>query len=276
MDSTKKEMKKHPKGFDYLPMLMQTDPKWQESDERKQPRPQAAQIYLSHAIFPGLLFKREERIVNGHLKLMEAVTKEDIPIETGWLTNDAVWPYNAAILAQVYLWLGKTDLARKTFYGFLNHASPLFAWREEQSLQDAADFQFIGDMPHNWASTECIRYLRHMMILEDEKDLLLFNGIGLREMEAQKTISLTYSPTKWGRITVSIEPVDSKTWITKFKREDFDDKTYAPIEFIIMPAKIGGKIAFSGATGTKAVRNADQIIIRAEDTQWECKWKKIF
>jgi hypothetical protein len=275
-DSTKLEMKKHPKGFDYLPMLMQSDPKWKESDERKQPRPQAAQIYLSHAIFPGVLFKRDNKIVNGHLKLMEVVVKEDIPIETGWLTDNAVWPYNAAILAQVYLWMKQPELARKTFYGFLNHASPLYAWREEQSLKDAIEFQYIGDMPHNWASAECIRYLRHMMILEDEKNLLLLYGLGLQEMEAQKPMALTYSPTRWGRVSVSIEPVDSKTWITKFKREDFDEKTYAPIEYIVMPAKIGGKIAFSGATGAKAVRNGDDIIIRAENLQWECKWKKIY
>ncbi len=131
-------------------------------------------------------------------------------------------------------------------------------------------------MPHNWASAECIRYLRHMMILEDEKNLLLLYGIGLQEMEVQKPIILTYSPTRWGRVTVSIEPVDSKTWITKFKREDFDEKTYAPIEYLVMPAKIGGKIAFSGATGAKAVRNGDEIIIRAENLQWECKWRKIY
>ncbi|MBA4313331.1 MAG: hypothetical protein C0417_11955 [Chlorobiaceae bacterium] len=274
MESTKIEMKKHPQGFRYLPMLMASDPKWQEVDERKQPRPQAAQIYLSHAIFPGLLFKKDNHIPNGHVKLMEAVMQEDIPIETGWLTNNALWPYNAAIFAQTCLFLGKPELARKVFFGFLNHASPLYAWREEQSLQDEPNFNFIGDMPHNWASAECIRFLRHRLILEDERNLLLLQGIGLADMESNKPFGLSYSPTRWGRVTVELNRIDDLSWNMKFKREDFNQQIIGPLEYIMMPAAIGGKYYFLKTNGVKSVRNGEIIYIRGHELEWECIWKK--
>ena len=66
-------------------------------------------------------------------------------------------------------WCGvpATDWARLTFHGFLNHATPLYCWREEQPLRGALSAHCVGDMPHNWASAECILFLRHTLALED-------------------------------------------------------------------------------------------------------------
>ncbi|HEV8538364.1 MAG TPA: hypothetical protein VGR15_05500, partial [Bacteroidota bacterium] len=93
-NAIREEMRKHPNGFSYLPMLMKDDPQWSEPDVRKQPRPQAAQIYLSQAIYPGLVASGDV----GHVELMQAVTQEDIPIETGWMKEEAVWTYNGAVV----------------------------------------------------------------------------------------------------------------------------------------------------------------------------------
>lgn len=273
--STKKEMKKHPGGFSYLPMLMSSDPRWKETDERKQPRPQAAQIYLSHAVYPGKLFKKTDPIPAGHLKLMESIIKEDIPIETGWLANDALWPYNAAIFAQAALYLGKGDMARKVFLGFLNHASPLYAWREEQSLQDAPVFDYIGDMPHNWASAECVRYLRHRIILEEEANLSLALGIGLSDLDSGAPFGFDYSPTKWGRVSVNFDRIDDLTWKMKYRREDFNEALMPPIEYVTMPAKLSGKYSLLKTSGVKYIRNGDQIFIKGNELEWECLWKNI-
>ena len=96
-----------------------------------------AQWALSHAIFPGEVFAKDDPVVRGHIALMQACTQEDIPAETGWLRHEAVWNYNAAFVAEVYLWAGLREWAHRTFTGYLNHASPLHAWREEQPLQNA-------------------------------------------------------------------------------------------------------------------------------------------
>src|SRR5580698_8523182 len=132
---------------------------------------------------------------------MQACTREDIPAETGWLWHDAVWNYNAAFVAQVYLWAGLQPWAHRTFTGFLNHASPLFAWREEQPLQNALVGDNWGDMPHNWASAECIRYLRHMLVLEDGPSMRLLEGVGTN-LDPARQFSLEQTPTRFGRVAL--------------------------------------------------------------------------
>lgn len=272
MDAYKEEMRQHPNGFSYLPMLMKDDPQWAEKDERKQPRPQAAQIYMSQAAYPGLLFPKDHDLVKGHIALMKAVTEEDIPIETGWLTDRAAWPYNAAVLANAYLWAGFPDLAHKAFIGFLNHASPLMAWREEQSLKSNSVEQYVGDMPHNWASAECIRYMRHMVVMEEDKNLRLLAGITEHELAARTPISVTYSPTRWGRVTLSHEPIDDRHWLTKFKREDFNEKFMPSLERVIMPRKLPVNLQFDKMTGAHFVKNGPEVLIDPLVTTWEATW----
>lgn len=265
-------MRRHPNGFNYLPMLLSDDPQWPENDERKQPRPQVAQIYLSQAIYPGLAFPKDHRVTTGHIELMKAVTKEDIPIETGWLNDRCVSTYNAAVVAQMYLWAGLPDLARKTFIGFLNHASPLYAWREEQSLQDAPFEKYIGDMPHNWASAECIRYLRHMMILEDSEDLRLLQGIGQPELEAKKQIAVVSSPTKWGRVSMTHEPAENNRWVTRFKREALETRFMPALKQVILPRRLPVNMQFDKLTGAKFYKNGPEVFVDAAATSWEATW----
>jgi hypothetical protein len=124
------------------------------------------------------MFEKDGPIVQGHNRLMQACTQEDIPAETGWLPRGEVWGYNAAFVVHVYLRAGLMDWARSTFTGFLNHASPLYCWFEEQPVRGSLTADVHGDIPHNWASAECIFYLRNMLALEDGRDLRLLAGVG--------------------------------------------------------------------------------------------------
>ena len=80
-----------------------------------------------------------------------------------WLRHQGVWNYDAAFAAHVYLWAGLQGWARRTFVGFLNHASPLYCWREEQPTRGSLNADYNGDMPHNWASAMCVLYMRNML-----------------------------------------------------------------------------------------------------------------
>jgi hypothetical protein len=213
-----KEMVRHPSGFEYLPMIVHDDPSVADPDPWNRPRPQTAQWALSHAIYPGMVFDRNDPIVRGHIALLQSCTKEDVPIETGWLWHDSLWNYNASFAAHVYLWAGLRDWAHRTFTGFLNHASPLYCWREEQPLQHALVGQDWGDMPHNWASAECVRYLRHKLALEDGKSLRLLNGIAPVELTPSARYSLEKSPTRFGRIDLELEPAGVRGWRLRFNR----------------------------------------------------------
>jgi hypothetical protein len=267
--AARQEMRHHPDGFDYLPMLVKDDPSWSAPREWDRPRPQIAQWALSHAIFPGLVFDKNDPIVQGHIRLMQACTQEDIPAETGWLPHGGLWNYNAAFVAEVYLWAGLTEWARTTFAGFLNHASPLYCWREEQPTRGSLTASYVGDMPHNWASAECVRYLRHMLALEDGRDLRLLAGVGDSELAGGTPLSVAQSPTRFGRVDMTLEPLDGHAgWRLKFRR----GAGRAPAE-VHIPAILGSGWRFATITGAEARQQGSIMLVTPSAASWEAGWK---
>jgi len=267
--AARQEMRRHAEGFEYLHMLVNEDPMWQAPNEWDRPRPQMAQWALSHAIFPGLVFDKNDPVVQGHIRLMQACTQEEIPAETGWLPHGGVWNYNAGFVAQVYLWAGLADWARSTFTGFLNHASPLYAWREEQPLHGSLTADYVGDMPHNWASAECVRYLRHMLALEDGRALRLLAGVGDPELASGEPLSVVQSPTRFGRVDLILEPLDRHAgWRLSFRR----GKGPEP-ESIQLPPALGSGWMFAEITGAKAASDGGALLVSPGAKSWEAVWK---
>jgi hypothetical protein len=248
------QMVEHPKGFMYLPMLMREDPETHRNAWDR-PRPQTAQWALSQTIFPGEVFAKDDPVVHGHISLMQSCTEEDIPAETGWLHREAVWNYNAAFVAEVYLWAGLNTWAHRTFTGYLNHASPLHAWREEQPLQHALIGEDWGDMPHNWASAECIRYLRHMLVLEDERKLRLLEGIQPSDLKVREAFAVAHTPTRFGRISLNAEPWGKRGWMVHFSREG----AAAP-ELVTLPARLDAAVTLLRVQGASHRSGASKSI----------------
>ncbi len=271
MRMTKSEMMPHPQGFVYLPMILKDDPLWKVSDITRRPLPQTAQVYLAHALTLGNLFDRESPVVKGYLSLINATMKEDVPTGTGWLKGNSVRPSDAAAIATSFLWLGQGELARGIFTGFLNHASPLYAWREEQSLITAPIQQIFGTMPYTRANAECIRFLRHMLVFEDEKDLRLLYGIRRGDLVPTKPFGIDSTPTRWGRVTISMEPAEGKRWVTKFKREGFTSPAH-PANHALLPRWLPGNVQIDKITGAHFYKNGMQVEIDPAATTWEAVW----
>jgi hypothetical protein len=266
LTAAKAEMVRHPDGFEYLPMLAHDDSAWRNPDPWQRPRPQTAQWALSHAIFPGLVFDKNDPIVQGHIALMQSCTKEDVPAETGWLWHESIWNYNASFAAHVYLWAGIRDWADRTFRGFLNHASPLYCWREEQPMQHALVGQDWGDMPHNWASAECVRYLRHMLMLEDGASLRLLAGIA-SDLDPQELFSLDRTPTRFGRVTLRLETLDN----TKGWKLDFElDGAHRP-EKLMLPDAVAHR-RFSRVLGAACAIKDGSVEIDPKSSKWSAFW----
>jgi hypothetical protein len=261
------EMTQHPGGFRFLPMLAKDDPLNHIPDEWSRPRPQSSQWALSQAIFPGEVFDKSDPIVQGHIALMQSSTREGIPAETGWLRHECVWNYSASFAAHVYLWAGLYDWARSTFAGFLNHASPLYCWREEQPLQDALLGQDWGDMPHNWASAECVRFLRHMLVLEDGSKLRLLQGFAAQKESIEHRYELENSPTRFGRINLTCEPSGRTAYQVNF---EMTPGFLAP-ECVELPLKIAGA---TFASIEKAKSSATSQIVSIEPTAR--RWTAIY
>ncbi len=263
------EMRRYPSGFEYLPMLMKEDRAWSAPDPWDRPRPQTAQWALSQAIYPGLVFKKNDPIVAGHIKLMQACAQEDVPADTGWLHHGGVWNYNAAFVAHVYLWAGVTDWARLTFRGFLNHATPRYCWREEQPVRGSLTAGYVGDMPHNWASAESILYLRHMLALEDGPALRLLGGIGDFELSGDQPLDLTGTPTRFGRVDANLEPLGGRRgWRLKFRR----GVGPAPSR-LELPERLGSRCRFARLTGAESRQEENAILVQPGASSWEAMWR---
>jgi hypothetical protein len=264
--TTKKQMVRHSAGFEYLPMIAGDDPSVNDPDPWARPRPQTAQWALSHAIYPGLVFDQADPIVRGHVALLQACTQEDVPIETGWLWHDSLWTYNASFAAHVYLWAGLGDWAHRTFTGFLNHASPLYCWREEQPLQRALVGQDWGDMPHNWASAECVRYLRHMLALEDGQKLRLLEGITAAELNGSTAYLLRDSPTRFGRINLAFEPAGARRWRLQFERAQ------GPVPASVAIPETIGNLSIAEISKAPYKKEFGKIEVDPEAMRWEAFW----
>ncbi|MGH9585593.1 MAG: hypothetical protein ACRD3F_01475 [Acidobacteriaceae bacterium] len=266
-NAARDEMVADPRGFRYLPMLMREDPAMHE-DAWDRPRPQSAQWALSQTIFPGEVFPTDDPIVRGHVALMQACTQEDVPAETGWLHHGGLWTYNAAFVAEVYLWAGLRDWAHRTFTGYLNHASPLHAWREEQPLQASLLGMLWGDMPHNWASAECVRYLRHALVLEDGQKLRLLDGFAAEDARARKAFALTETPTRFGPISLEVEPVGARAWKVHFRRGEGSAPEAVELREDVFPGVGFGRI--SGA----AVRKNESGVVEVDPAarEWTAWW----
>jgi hypothetical protein len=140
--------------------------------------PQKAQWAFLHSVFPGQVYSPGDPLVQGNMAMLHAVEKEGLVLDTGWL-KDGIWNYFGSFYGHAWLWLGDGDKAARTLYAFGNHASPVLVWREEHKPQGQGN-QFVGDMPHNWASAEFIRLVRHSLLLERGNELHLFEGLSAK------------------------------------------------------------------------------------------------
>ncbi len=141
----------------------------------------------------------------------------------------------------MYLWAGLQDWARTTFTGFLNHATPLNRRREEQPLRGSLVAHYVGDMPHKWASAECVLYLRHMLVLEDGASLRLLAGISEPELAAGEPLEIVGLPTRFGRVSLGLEPLGRKRgWRIDFEREPGPAPTFGGLAAWVGTRRSGG------------------------------------
>lgn len=168
---------------------------------------------LAQSIYPGEVFGPEERVVTDLLALLASRDGEQgIPSGSGFLPHRALWTYAAPMYAQVALYAGDGHRAVRYLESFCNHASPTFAWREEQSLSTSEVGLQVGDMPHGWAAAELIRLLRHMVVLERGDELEILPGIPAAWFSSGERLHLERSPTRFGRVTVDLSYRSDDDW----------------------------------------------------------------
>ena len=113
-------------------------------------------------------------------------------------------------------------------------------------------------------------YLRHMLALEDGQTLRLLEGIGNMELSDGEPYRLANSPTRFGRITLNLEPVERKNgWRLAF------EKGVGPSpESVQIPESLGKRLHLKEVSGTQYERQDKKIHISPEAKSWEALWEE--
>ncbi|WP_128375366.1 hypothetical protein [Streptomyces cavernae] len=200
-------------GLRYLPMNLPGSGRHQftphvpdaEVPVWRRVRPETATWALCHAIWPGEVFAADDEVVRDLLELYDARDDEQgVPATTGWLPYQAVWTYQASFAAHAWLYAGRPDKAADYLYAFANHAAPTRVWREEQPLTGSGHVQICGDMPHNWASAEFVRLVRHLLVFERGPGLDLLPAAPEHWFRVGAEIHVDRTPTRFGRVTLDV------------------------------------------------------------------------
>jgi hypothetical protein len=181
-------------GNVYVPVTM-------KGEQRQLPQ-RGAWAFLQ-SIFPGRIFEPDDKLMLGTLSMLDSNQQEGLIYGTGWLP-DGIWNYAASFYGHAHIWLDHAKKAAATLYAFGNHACPLLCWREEQNPQGQKEHQ-VGDMPHNWASAEFIRMVRHLLILERGDELHLLHGLPHVWTRPGNKTKMLEIPTSFGPLSLMLE-----------------------------------------------------------------------
>jgi hypothetical protein len=201
----------------YLPILMAIEDRNMETlEEAEWHLPCKAQWAFCHGVYPGQLFAKDDPLVKGNLDMLATYVKEGMVTTTGWLTG-GIWNYFASFYGHTLLWQGNGAGAAAALYAFANHASPLLAWLEEQGLKEQP-IRENGDMPHNWASAEFIRLAVHLLALDRDRELHLFEGLPAQWTRPGMETKLDGIATPFGPLTCSLKvAADGASAVLKVK-----------------------------------------------------------
>ena len=245
----------------YLPTLMAIEDRILLNGEDAQwYLPCKAQWAFCHAVYPGQLFDKTDPLVKGNLEMLKTYEKEGMVTTTGWLTG-GIWNYFASFYGHSWLWQGDGQKAAEVLYAYGNHASPLYAWIEEQGLKNEP-IRENGDFPHNWASAEFIRLTVHLLALDRGKEMHLFEGLPKQWTKPGMVTRLDKIITPFGPLTCSLRISDDGSKAT-LKVEPLSDPTCEKIVVHLSP----WATATANATMTLDPRKSQQveIPIAAED-----------
>jgi hypothetical protein len=227
--------------------------------------PQRGAWAFLQSVFPGRIFSMDDELMLGTMAMLDATEKEGLIYGTGWLP-DGIWNYAASFYGHAHLWLGHGRKTASTLYAFGNHACPLMCWREEHNVTGEKE-NYCGDMPHNWASAEFIRMVRHMMILEREKQLHLLQGLPHNWTRPGNETRMIEIPTSFGTMSLSMKMAnDGKSATIKVdppKRQSVE-KIVVHLEHFERPIR-AVKLANRRLTdATQEIRTDKSIVLRVE------------
>jgi hypothetical protein len=218
-------------GISYIPMSMLSEEAVLERIREGQLKPdiisyeeykpQTGTWAFDQAIYPGEVFEPDSEEVKNLTALFDSVDdQQGLPVNTGWMPFDGLWPYAGMFDAHVWLYAGNGEKAADYLYAFANHAASSRCWREEQALAGTQSSEMCGDMPHNWGSAMFIILCRNLILLEKKENLELLAGLTDEWLPRDgKILHLEKSPTKYGEVTIKMTEQSDDIYELSYYRE---------------------------------------------------------
>ena len=136
---------------------------------------------LLPCVFPGKLFSLGDPLVRGNMAMLQAAECQGALLGTGWLA-DGIWAYFASSTPTPGSGWATAGRQPRSFTPLPIMRLPAL-WREEQMPRGKGD-RVVGDIPHNWASAEFIRLVRHLLVLERGNDCTCWKACRCRASPA--------------------------------------------------------------------------------------------
>ncbi len=158
---------------------------------------------LAPAHTTGLLPADDELMTHTLARAEQQLSPGGLPVHTGWMV-DGMWVAMALNdFAQVHLMRDEADRAVSYLYATLNHGTPFYSWCEERG-QFPGSRQMSGDIQHLWTPIAVARYVRDMLIMEQNDTLHLARGIARRWLSSGQPIGVKKASTRFGDVTYQI------------------------------------------------------------------------
>ena len=107
------------------------------------------------------------------------------------------------------------------------------------------------------------------MVMEDEAVLRLFDGVAKMDMAEARPLRIERTPTRWGRVSVSLEPVDARTWKITYLREPVNAAQAPPLTSVELPRVLGPNFRFDTISPGTAIKNGPRVTIDGAVLRWE-------
>jgi hypothetical protein len=158
-----------------------------------------------NTVVPCGLLPADHELVTGTLKKIEAnVSIGGQPIHTGWMADGAWVAITLDNIAEIHLARGNGDAAINYLYSTLNHGTPLFTWCEERG-QEPGTTKTSGDRQHLWTPVAVVRFMRDMMVMEQNDGLHLALGTAREWLGSGRSVGVSDACTHFGKISYQMQ-----------------------------------------------------------------------
>jgi len=217
---------------------------------------------VAEAVYPANIIDKNSPLAIGTMKrLQNDISEGGLPLNLGWMKGGLWVAIALDAMAYVDILQGNADQAASYLYAVINHGTPLYSWCEERLPEKGATVT-SGDRQHAWTPICITRFVRDMLVMEDEDDnsLWLTRAVPRWWYSVGEKIGVKEMTTAFGKVSYNIERTKADKLRFSISLKDYD-KTH-PIKLQLrLPEKTKGGISTSAVKGAKVKVEKDCLTI---------------